>query len=335
MEDIRKLTASCPICAEVKPRFHRNRGTLIKSTSPFERLNIDFKGPLHSSTNNKYILTIVDEYSRFPFTFACPDMTSTTVIKCLRQLFVIFGTPSYVHSDRGTCFISQELKGFLGSLGIASSRTTAYNPQGNGQCERYNGIIWRTIQLSLKSQRLRIDQWESVLQEALHAIRSLLCTATNCTPHERMFIYPRRSSNGTTVPTWLSVPGPVYLRKHVRTNKYEPLVEEVQLIEANPDYAHVRFLNGKETTVSTRHLAPQGDMTLLSESTSNLHQENSNTTSNGNTDLVLMEKRKSNLPQETAEISQVEMPERIDDIAVGRPVRIRNSPKYLEDFVIN
>ena len=33
-------------------------------------------------------------------------------------------------------------------------------------------------------------------------------------------------------------------------------MDEAELIEANPQYAHVRFNNGRETTVSLRNLAP-------------------------------------------------------------------------------
>lgn len=57
------------------------------------------------------------------------------------------------------------------------------------------------------------------------------------------------------MPYWLSQPGKVLLKCHVRQSKYEPAVDEVELIEANPQYAHVRFQNGRVLTVSTRHLA--------------------------------------------------------------------------------
>ena len=83
--------------------------------------------------------------------------------------------------------ISENLKSFLLAHGIGSSHSASYNPRGNGQCERYIGIIWKSIQLALKSKGLKQTQWESVLPEALHSIRSLLCTATNETPHDRLF----------------------------------------------------------------------------------------------------------------------------------------------------
>ncbi|GFY43687.1 hypothetical protein TNIN_402571 [Trichonephila inaurata madagascariensis] len=44
-------------------------------------------------------------------------------------------------------------------------------------------------------------------------------------------------------------------------NKYELIVQEVELIEANPDYAHVKLGDGSETTVSIRHLAARGETT--------------------------------------------------------------------------
>ncbi|XP_031333869.1 uncharacterized protein LOC116163879 [Photinus pyralis] len=169
--DVKEMIALCPTCAEINPRFLKAKGQLIKATSPFEHLNIDFKGPLPSNSSNKYILSIIDEYSRFPFAYPCKDMTSSTVIKCLKDLFLTFGQPLYIHSDRGTSFMSEEFKNFLKNSNIASSKTTPYNPQGNGQVERLNGTLWRTIQLSLRSKSLSIGNWEEV--PSLYPITSL------------------------------------------------------------------------------------------------------------------------------------------------------------------
>lgn len=258
LDEVKRVTSQCQICAESKPRFHRPEEVpLIKATQPFERINIDFKGPLPSNNGNKYFLNIVDEYSRFPFVLPCSDISTPTVIKCLTTLFSLFGMPAFVHSDRGASFMSQELRAFLRGKGVATSRTTSYNPAGNGQVERYNGIVWKAVETSLKSKNLHTKYWQIVLPDALHSIRSLLCTATNETPHERFFKFPRRSSSGASVPTWMAEPGAVLLKRHVRTNKTDPLVDEVELLQANPHYAFVRYPDGRETTVSTKHLAPK------------------------------------------------------------------------------
>ena len=258
LDEVKRVTSQCQICAESKPRFHKPEEVpLIKATQPFERINIDFKGPLPSNNGNKYFLNIVDEYSRFPFVFPCSDISTSTVIKCLTTLFSLFGMPAFIHSDRGASFMSEELQAFLRGKGVATSRTTSYNPAGNGQVERYNGIVWKAVETSLKSKHLHTKYWQVVLPDALHSIRSLLCTATNETPHERFFKFTRRSSSGASVPTWMAEPGAVLLKRHVRTNKTDPLVDEVQLLQANPHYAFVRYADGRETTVSTKHLAPK------------------------------------------------------------------------------
>ena len=193
IEDVRKV--SCSTCLKVKPRFLKFSGKLIKATRPFQQLNIDFKGPMPRSVNNNlYLLTIVDEYSRFPFAFPCKNMTSETVKHCFNQLFSLFGIPEYIHNDRAKDFISEEAKQYLNSKGIANSKTSRYNSRGNGQIERYNGIVWKTVQLALESKKLSMGHWETVLPDALHSIRSLLCTATNATPHERLFDYNRKSA---------------------------------------------------------------------------------------------------------------------------------------------
>jgi len=102
----------------------------------------------------------MDEYSRFPFAFPCSSVNAQSVIACLTQLFVLYDMPAYIHSDRGSAFLSQELITFLHERGVACSRTSAYNAPGNGQCERYNSILWSAIKLALKSRNLDIALWQ-------------------------------------------------------------------------------------------------------------------------------------------------------------------------------
>jgi len=124
---------------------------LIKATQPWERISIDFKGPLKSS-RNPFPLVVVDEFSRFPFVFPCRDVSPKTVIACLYQLFSICGLPGFVHSNRGSAFMLRDVKTFLHSRGVATSRTTPYHSTGNSQCERYNQTIWKSVRLCSKGK---------------------------------------------------------------------------------------------------------------------------------------------------------------------------------------
>lgn len=270
LKDVKDTCGRCKSCAEVRPHFFTPiDGTLVKATQPMERLSIDFKGPLPSATRNVYFLCIVDEFSRYPFCIPCTNTSTSTLIASLEKIFSLFGVCNYIHSDRGSSLMSKQFKDYLLSKGIASSRSTPYHPQGNSQCERYNGVIWKAVKCALKSQNLAIQQWETVLPKVLNSIRSLLCTATGETPHSRFLSFTRRSNYGKTLPKWLSEPGTVLLRNFTRAGKNDEMVRKVELLEANPLYARVRYPGGKESTVSVRDIAryPRGNDQISLEDT--------------------------------------------------------------------
>ena len=169
-EDVKKACSNYRVCAELKPRFYKKPSeTLTKSTRPWERISVDFKGPVEGK--NRYILFVVDEFSRYPFAFACSNLSTSTAIQCLSQLFCLFGFPMCIHSDRGSAFVSAQLKQYLNSRGIATTTSTPYHPTGNAQIERLNLTVWRTLQLLLRTHKQPTASWETLLPEALHAVR--------------------------------------------------------------------------------------------------------------------------------------------------------------------
>ena len=142
--EVRQTCLNCHTCSVLKPRFYRpTQEHLVKAKCRFQ-------GPIVTSPGgNRFLFVVVDEYSRFPFAFARKDTSASSVVKRLSTLFSLFGFPSYVHSDRGTAFLSRELKDYLHSRGIATSHSTPYHSTGNSQCERFNHTIWKTILLMI------------------------------------------------------------------------------------------------------------------------------------------------------------------------------------------
>ena len=57
----------------------------------------------------------------------------------------------------------------------------------------------------------------------------------------------------------MATPDPVLPKRYLRSSKFDPFVDEVELIEANPRYSHVRFPDGHDT-LSNKRLAPAGDI---------------------------------------------------------------------------
>ena len=112
------------------------------------------------------------------------------------------------------------------------------------------------MRLALKTRNMPITQWERLLHDVLHSLRPLLHTSTNATLHEHFLNFNRKSPNGFTLLAWLTKPGHVLLRNFVRANKNDDYVRQVQLTEANPTFARVRFPDGHKSTVSLQDLAP-------------------------------------------------------------------------------
>jgi len=70
------------------------------------------------------MLTAIDKFSRFLSAFPCSSVDAKTVISCLNGLFALFGMPAYIHSDRGTAFMSYALTSYLHRHGVACSKTS-------------------------------------------------------------------------------------------------------------------------------------------------------------------------------------------------------------------
>lgn len=256
LDDVKKICNECSICSQLKPNFQNmDDNHLISALNPLDRLSIDFKGILPTTKHNyKYLLIAVDEYSRFPFAFPCRDTSTNSVIDCLKKIFSVFGIPRFIHSDRGSSFVSLELKEFLFKLGISTSNSTPYNPRGNSQCERYVGTIWKTVQLLTAERGLTNSQWDEVVDEALACIRSLKNTSTNCSPHARMFNFTRNIKVSRLSSESLNDQSDAYLRRFVRS-KNEPIVEKVRIVNRNPNFTEVQLDSGKIEKYSNRNIA--------------------------------------------------------------------------------
>ena len=89
-DDVKNVVKACTDCSKVKVKFLKPKDNfnLIKATKPFERISLDFKGPLPTTSGNKYMLVIINEYSRFPFVYACKNLKASTIIEKLQIYFV-------------------------------------------------------------------------------------------------------------------------------------------------------------------------------------------------------------------------------------------------------
>ncbi|GKB11114.1 retrovirus-related pol polyprotein from transposon TNT 1-94 [Tanacetum coccineum] len=99
---------------------------------------------VQSINGKKYILVIVDDYSRFTWVkfLRSKDETLAFVINLLKQLQVgLNKTVRFMRTDNGAEFINKDLTDFYESVGITHEKTVPRTPQQNGVVERRNHTL--------------------------------------------------------------------------------------------------------------------------------------------------------------------------------------------------
>ena len=75
---------------------------------PWERVNIDTIGPLpEDELGNKYIIAIIDCFSRFLELYPAKNATAAAASEALFQSFGMFGTPQEIWSDNGSQYVNE------------------------------------------------------------------------------------------------------------------------------------------------------------------------------------------------------------------------------------
>ena len=109
----------------------------IRTTSPWERLHIDYAGPFGG---NMWMI-VIDSYSKWIEVVNMKNNTTApATIQHLRKIFSRFGLPKILVSDNARQLVkSQEFADFCKRNGIQHIPIPSYHPSSNGQCESVVG----------------------------------------------------------------------------------------------------------------------------------------------------------------------------------------------------
>ncbi|GJW14281.1 retrovirus-related pol polyprotein from transposon TNT 1-94 [Tanacetum coccineum] len=181
----------CSACERGKSKKASHPPKLVPCNhSKLELLHMDLCGPMRVASINgkKYILVIIDDYSRFTWVYFLhtKDETPEIIKKFIAQVQLNYNAKVYkIRTDNGTEFKKATLKAHYDKLGIMQQFIIARSPQQNGVVERCNRTLVEAACTMLIFSRLSEFLWaEAVSTACFTQNRSIIYTRYNKTPYE-------------------------------------------------------------------------------------------------------------------------------------------------------
>ena len=185
--DVQTYIQSCTTCIARKspcprkvPMGHVNVG------HRWERVAMDLLDmSVTTSRGNRYLLVMVDCFTRWTEAFPLPDKTAQSVADAFfNQVVCRFGMPSVIHSDQGREFENRIMQELCLLGGAHKTRTTPYHPESDGMVERFNRTLLMMLAMFAGKNR---DDWDDLLPAVMMAYRSSVHESTGFSPYRLMF----------------------------------------------------------------------------------------------------------------------------------------------------
>ncbi|GJS44624.1 retrovirus-related pol polyprotein from transposon TNT 1-94 [Tanacetum coccineum] len=153
-------------------------------------LHMDLCGPMRVASVNgkKYILVIVDDYSRFTWVkcLRSKDEAPAFIINFLKMIQVrLKETVRRIRTDNGTEFVNQTLREYYKKVGISHETFVARSPQQNDVVERRNHTLIEAARTMLIYAKAPLFLWaEAVATTCYTQNRSMIRRHHDKTPYE-------------------------------------------------------------------------------------------------------------------------------------------------------
>ena len=183
-DDVALHIQRCDTCAADKRPVKVPRAPLgsLRVGAPGDCIATDYLGPLPlTDRGHRYILLFTDHFSKNVEIVPVADMTAEVCAqKLLNEVISRWGCPLSIHSDQGRTYESKVFKELCRMLEIRKTRTSARNPRGNGQAERFNRTLLRMIKAYLCGEQ---TEWDLHLGCLAGAYRATPNESTRLTPN--------------------------------------------------------------------------------------------------------------------------------------------------------
>ena len=194
-KEIEQVVRQCHACQLVSTQSEKSEPIISTEmpSGPWEILGVDLCGPFPTGDN---LLVIVDYYSRWQEVVIIKSTTADVIIDKLQTVFSTHGLPVTIVTDNGPQFKSQDFKNFVKEYGINHRKVTPYWPQANGEVERQNRILLKTI----RTAKAEGKDWKKELRKFLLVHRSTPHTSTGVAPCMLLFGRQIRTKLDISIP---------------------------------------------------------------------------------------------------------------------------------------
>ena len=232
-QDVSRWARDCLECQRAKVLRHvvPPIGEFTMPNRRFEHINLDLVS-MPTSNGCKYLLTIVDRFTRWPAAIPIRDMTTETIMDAFAHNWVAnFGVPGSVTTDRGTQFLSSLWTQLMQVWGIKTHTTTPYHPEANGLVERFHRRMKESL-LALGAEEP--EKWFWKLPCTMLAIHTTLKPDLGASPADLVY------GEGLSVPgTLLNAQRPDDETLHrLQRETLDQLRTEVTRLQPTPTSSH-------------------------------------------------------------------------------------------------
>ena len=183
------LIESCAICQKVRGSRANHQAALHTTmvSEPFTTLYADFVGPLPTSESGcKYIIVVVDAFTRFCELVPSDDATADSFARALIPIVSRYGLFEELRSDQGVHFTAKITARLLEFLNIDHVMSVPYRPQSQGIVERLNAEVMRHLKaftLPLKDATV----WPTYLPLVQRLLNSAVHKTTGVSPASLLY----------------------------------------------------------------------------------------------------------------------------------------------------
>jgi hypothetical protein len=191
LADVDAFISGCECCQKFRKRRTQGSHRFVIEGSPFAELSIDIlKLPRADCHNCKYVVVIVDSFTRWTQAVAVEDKTALSAARALLQTVGIFGVPLTIRSDGGGEFINDVITALEHVLGTSHHKVSPYLHTGNSLAEKANRSILEHLRNLIFDKRLQLHgehQWSDLLPLAQRIINSSFNSSIGCSPAALLF----------------------------------------------------------------------------------------------------------------------------------------------------